>query len=340
MREQIKIPVELCRPDANLPAYAHSDDAGMDIYAAEDTEIAPLSTGLVPTGLKVAIPDGFELQIRPRSGLSLKTSLRVPNSPGTIDAGYRDEVKVIVWNASPTEAVTVKKGDRIAQFVLARVPMACFALTDDISSFGAGRGGGFGSSGISETLQENVPDPTGSLSGSHSGAHLPAASVPEAAIGQDSHAFLAEFDPEKPLILGGVRFDERLSLRANSDGDVLLHALTNAVSGLTGRNILGRPADRLCAAGFSDSSEYLKLALSDLDASGKVLTRISFTVEAARPRFAGYIDRIREKVAALTGLTPEKIGITATSGEALTGAGRGEGIQVFCLVSACSRCAR
>ena len=149
MREQINIPAELCRPDARLPVYAHPDDAGMDIYAAEDTVIAPLATGLVPTGLKVAIPDGFELQIRPRSGLSLKTPLRVPNSPGTIDAGFRDEVKVIVWNASPTETVTVKKGDRIAQFVLARVPMACFTLSASVAGIGTNRGGGFGSSGIS-----------------------------------------------------------------------------------------------------------------------------------------------------------------------------------------------
>jgi len=330
MREQINIPVELCRPDARLPMYAHPDDAGMDIYAAEDTVLAPLTTGLVPTGLKVAIPDGFELQVRPRSGLSLKTPLRVPNSPGTIDAGFRDEVKVIVWNSSPTETVTVKKGDRIAQFVLSRVPMACFTLTDNVASFGTDRGGGFGSSGVSDALSGANTAPAAPAS-----CPVPdAASGTVSAIGQDSHAFLLDYDPEKPLILGGVRFDEELSLRANSDGDVILHALTNAVSGLTCRNILGKPADDLCRAGITDSAEYLKLALADLNRCGRTLTHISFTVEAARPRFAKYIDRIRENIAALTGLTPADIGITATSGEALTGFGRGEGIQVFCIVSA------
>lgn len=149
MREKVRIYVEKCRDNAVLPKYAHEDDAGMDIYSAETVEIAPGKTALVPTGLKMAIPDGFELQVRPRSGLSLKTPLRVPNSPGTVDAGFRDEICVIVWNSSDSQTVTVNEGDRIAQFVLARVPMAEFELTEDVSSIGCDRGGGFGSSGVS-----------------------------------------------------------------------------------------------------------------------------------------------------------------------------------------------
>lgn len=147
MREQIQVHVELCRPEARLPQYAHPDDAGTDIYAAESVTIAPGQTVLVATGLKVAIPDGFELQIRPRSGLSFKTPLRVPNSPGTIDAGYRDEVRVIMQNTSADTPYTVSVGDRIAQFVLQRVPMAAFSLVDSVADIGENRGGGFGSSG-------------------------------------------------------------------------------------------------------------------------------------------------------------------------------------------------
>lgn len=147
MREQIQVAVELCRPEAKIPQYAHPDDAGTDIYAAETVTIAPRQTVLVATGLKVAIPDGFELQIRPRSGLSLKTPLRVPNTPGTIDAGYRDEVRVIMQNTSADTPYTVQVGDRIAQFVLQRVPMAMFQVVDSVAEIGENRGGGFGSSG-------------------------------------------------------------------------------------------------------------------------------------------------------------------------------------------------
>ena len=91
-----KLLIEKYREDAVIPTYAHEGDAGMDLYAAEDVIIAPGTSVLVPTGLKMAIPVGYEVQIRPRSGVSLKTALRIPNSPGTIDSGYRDEVNVIM----------------------------------------------------------------------------------------------------------------------------------------------------------------------------------------------------------------------------------------------------
>ena len=92
----VNVLIEICRPDAKLPDYAHPGDAGMDLRAAEDMTIAPGQTVAVPTGIKLAIPAGFEIQVRPRSGLSLHTPLRIPNSPGTIDAGFRDEVRVIL----------------------------------------------------------------------------------------------------------------------------------------------------------------------------------------------------------------------------------------------------
>ena len=96
----IDIHIEKCREDAKLPSYAHDGDAGMDLYAAEDVIIEPGRTALVPVGIKLAIPYGYEVQIRPRSGVSLKTPLRIPNAPGTIDCGYSDEVNVIVYNDS------------------------------------------------------------------------------------------------------------------------------------------------------------------------------------------------------------------------------------------------
>ena len=102
----------------------------------------------VPPGLKVAIPDGYEIQVRPRSGLSLKTPLRLANAPGTIDAGYRDEICVITQNTSPNTPYRIEKGDRIAQFVLQKVPKILFREQTDVQRIGTDRGGGFGSTGI------------------------------------------------------------------------------------------------------------------------------------------------------------------------------------------------
>jgi len=147
MRQRVKVCLELCHPEARVPTYARPGDAGMDVYAVEDVIIEPGSTVVLRTGLKVAIPDGYELQIRPRSGLSLKTPLRLPNSPGTIDAGYRDEIGIIVHNTSASEPYRVNKGDRIAQMVLQRVPAVEWQLTRSVAGIGEDRGGGFGSSG-------------------------------------------------------------------------------------------------------------------------------------------------------------------------------------------------
>ena len=143
----------------------------MDVCAAEDMLIKPGETVIIPTGLKFAIPDGYEIQVRPRSGISLKTPLRLSNSPGTIDAGYRDELGVLMTNTSPEggccpsrpaqdEVLTldskgnqkgvyrIRKGERIAQLVLAEVPRIHLIQVDKVSEIGADRGGGFGSTGI------------------------------------------------------------------------------------------------------------------------------------------------------------------------------------------------
>ena len=143
----VDVHVEICRDGVQLPAYAREGDAGMDVRAAVDVTVAPGATTVVPTGLKMAIPAGYEIQVRPRSGLSLKTPLRIPNAPGTIDSGYRDELGVIVWNSSPDASFEIKAGDRIAQLVLKEVPVINFVPVDDVSLIGKSRGGGFGSTG-------------------------------------------------------------------------------------------------------------------------------------------------------------------------------------------------
>ncbi len=168
--EKVDIYVEVMREGVGLPAYANAWDAGMDVCAATDMVIRPGQTVIVPTGLKMAIPEGFEIQVRPRSGLSLKTPLRLPNSPGTIDAGYRDEIGIIITNTSPCDGASseenneepytldrkdnkkgsylIRKGDRIAQLVLCRVPRIAFHTVESVRDLGTNRGGGFGSSGI------------------------------------------------------------------------------------------------------------------------------------------------------------------------------------------------
>lgn len=164
----INIPIQLIHEDAKIPTYANITDAGLDIYALEDITIGPGETKLIKTGLKVAIPKGYELQVRPKSGRSLKTKLRIANTPGTIDSGYRDEIGVIVENIEPPikdigyefddatkrpiitsilhgESYTISKGDKFAQLVLSEVPQAAFYEVGDIGEFEGDRGGGFGS---------------------------------------------------------------------------------------------------------------------------------------------------------------------------------------------------
>lgn len=147
MDDFVKIPVEICREGVSLPKYARPGDAGMDVRAAVDVAVGPLETVIVPTGLKVAIPEGYEIQVRPRSGLSLRTPLRIPNAPGTIDSGYRDEIGVIIYNCDPDHFFYIKKDDRIAQLVLQKVPKIDFEPIDDISTVEGDRGGGFGHTG-------------------------------------------------------------------------------------------------------------------------------------------------------------------------------------------------
>ena len=144
-RRRIEVEIKKLSEDAKLPEYAHLTDAGADIFALEDTTIEPNETKLVKTGIAVAIPVGYEIQIRPRSGLSLKTGLRVANAPGTVDADYRGEVCVIMWN-SGNETAEIKAGDKIAQMVINEVPMIKWKEVTELSSTERGIGG-FGSTG-------------------------------------------------------------------------------------------------------------------------------------------------------------------------------------------------
>jgi dUTP pyrophosphatase len=128
-----------------LPAYATSGAAGMDVVAAEDVTLPPGSRHAVATGLALAIPSGFEMQVRPRSGLALKHGISVPNTPGTIDSDYRGELKVILINHG-TEPFAIRRGDRIAQLVLAPVVQASWLEIDQLDPTDRGEGG-FGSTG-------------------------------------------------------------------------------------------------------------------------------------------------------------------------------------------------
>lgn len=128
-----------------LPAYATDGAAGMDVCAAEDVELASGGRHAVATGFALAIPEGYELQVRPRSGLAFKHGISVPNAPGTIDSDYRGELKVLLINHGP-ESFSISRGDRVAQLVLAPVTRAAFTEVDDLDETARGAGG-FGSTG-------------------------------------------------------------------------------------------------------------------------------------------------------------------------------------------------
>ena len=131
------------------PAYATEHAAGMDVVAAEDVIIVPGGRHAVATGFAMAIPDGYEVQVRPRSGLALKHGISLPNTPGTIDADYRGELKVILINLG-AEPFVISRGDRIAQLVAAPVQVARFAEVEELDETVRGSGG-FGSTGVSRS---------------------------------------------------------------------------------------------------------------------------------------------------------------------------------------------
>jgi dUTP pyrophosphatase len=133
--------------DLPLPAYATEGSAGCDLCASVDNErvLAPGERALVPTGVRIALPPGYEAQVRPRSGLALEHGLMLPNAPGTIDSDYRGELKVIVWN-SGSKPFVIRRGDRIAQLVIAPVTRVAWVEQPDLDATSRGSGG-FGHTG-------------------------------------------------------------------------------------------------------------------------------------------------------------------------------------------------
>lgn len=132
-------------PELPLPSYAHEGDAGLDLTASADVRLAPGERTAVPTGLRIAVPDGWVGLVHPRSGLARRHGVTVANAPGTIDAGYRGELQVLLINLGD-ETVTLERGDRIAQLLLQRVGRASVVAVDDLDASDRGAGG-FGSSG-------------------------------------------------------------------------------------------------------------------------------------------------------------------------------------------------
>jgi dUTP pyrophosphatase len=133
-------------PGVPLPTYAHPGDAGADLVTTVDVDLAPGERVLVPTGIAVALPDGLAAFVHPRSGLALRHGLSIVNTPGTIDAGYRGEIKVLLVNHDPRESVRLTRGDRVAQLVIQQVERVTFAETESLPDSVRGAGG-YGSTG-------------------------------------------------------------------------------------------------------------------------------------------------------------------------------------------------
>jgi len=143
---KLEIAVQKLGGDAKIPAYAHEGDAGADLFSTIDRVLQPGERALIPTGLKMAIPHGYEGQVRPKSGLALKHGLTVLNTPGTVDAPYRGEVGVILINLDPKNAYEVKKGEKVAQMVFNKVEYAAFTEAAELAGTTRGEGG-YGSTG-------------------------------------------------------------------------------------------------------------------------------------------------------------------------------------------------
>ena len=141
------LPIKRLDPDVILPSYAYEGDAGLDLRANVNVDLAPFERKLIPTGLAVAIPEGFAGFVQPRSGLALKSGLSMANTPGLIDAHYRGELKVIAVNLDANEPIHISKGERIAQLVIQRVPVVSLMEVDELDKTDRGTGG-FGSSGV------------------------------------------------------------------------------------------------------------------------------------------------------------------------------------------------
>jgi dUTP pyrophosphatase len=142
----VEVLVTRLDPGIPLPAYAQPGDAGADLRSAVDITLAPGERAMVPTGIAIALPDGYAAFVHPRSGLAIKHGLSMVNTPGTIDAGYRGEISVLLINHDPSEPIDIRRGDRIAQLIVQRVEQAAFIEAAELPDSSRGSGG-FGSTG-------------------------------------------------------------------------------------------------------------------------------------------------------------------------------------------------
>lgn len=148
-------------------------------------------------------------------------------------------------------------------------------------------------------------------------------------IGQDSH----RFEGNEPLIIGGVEIDYERGFSANSDGDVVLHSLCNALASAVGKGSVSTYADKMCQEEITDSQEYVKTALGFVEETGYKVGNVSISIEGKEPKLEKHLPAMKKVIAELLGIDADGIGITVTSGEELTAFGRGEGVQVFTLIA-------
>ena len=137
----VQIVIRRLDPGLPLPSYAHPGDAGADLYLREDVTLAPEERKVVGTGVAIALPDGYAAFVHPRSGLAARHGVTIVNAPGTVDAGYRGEIMLILRNSDPREPVALRRGDRVAQLVIQRVERAAFREVDELPASERGEGG-------------------------------------------------------------------------------------------------------------------------------------------------------------------------------------------------------
>lgn len=158
--DPVEVLVRRLDPGLPLPAYAHPGDAGADLVAAEDVELGPGERAMVPTGLAIALPYGYAAFVHPRSGLAHRFGVGIVNAPGTVDAGYRGEIKVLLVNHDRENAVRLARGDRIAQLVVQRVERARFHEVERLPGSARGEGGHGSTGGVTEAAASAPATPT------------------------------------------------------------------------------------------------------------------------------------------------------------------------------------
>lgn len=154
--QPLEVLIHRIDPEVPLPTYAHPGDAGADLVTTVDVELAPGERALVPTGVAIALPDGYVALVHPRSGLAARFGVSIVNAPGTVDAGYRGELKVVLVNHDPGQPVVLRRGDRIAQLVFQQVERARFVEVQRLPGSDRGAGGHGSTGGFSAATSQQV----------------------------------------------------------------------------------------------------------------------------------------------------------------------------------------